>query len=232
MSWRNRSAGLVISAVALAVGAVGASSAAAAEGGTTAATNLASSQAQTEWDALREQLGLSPRVSLERLSSAVPRTLGPGAISAAAAGVATTPPPTTDPGSAYCYFWQDPDLGNRERTIHQAWPARSSHEYTLTIPLFVYASSLDFADATVEDRGGVLQDGTDFYSFSLFSGLVRGPLTYDDAYANFVWVEQTVYSVAVNAVYYLDKRKVTGPDYFVLEATGPNAIGGPYCRLM
>ena len=83
-----------------------------------------------------------------------------------------------------------------------------------------------------DGRVGVLQDGTDFYSFSLATGLVRRPLPYDDAHDDFIWVEATVYSVAVNAVYYVDGRKVIGPDYFVLEATGPNAVGGPLCRLM
>jgi hypothetical protein len=235
MNWR-RSAVLVISAaVALAAfaAAVAAASVETAQRRTIATAPTLSQQLETEWDALREQLGLSPRLALRRLSSVASRKLGPGAIQAAAGGVATTPAePSTDPGNAYCYFWQDPEFGNRERGIHQAWPARSDHQYTLTFPLFVYAPSLDFADATVARSVGLLQVGTDFYSFSLLSGEVRGPLSYDEAHADFVWVEDTVYSVAVNAVYYLDGKGMTGPEYLVLDATGPNAIGGPFCRLM
>src|SRR3954447_25455386 len=166
MSWSSRSPGLLISAaVAFAVAAIAATSAEATQRGTTAAAPALSGQrGETEWDGLRELLGLSPRVALKRLSAAATRTLGPGAMQAAAAGAATTAPPATDPGNAYCYFWQDPELGNGERSVHQAWPARSSHHYTLTIPLFVYASGLDFADASVEGRVGLLQDGSDFYS--------------------------------------------------------------------
>jgi hypothetical protein len=112
--------------------------------------------------------------------------------------------------------------------------ADSGHDGVITFFVLVRSTSPDFTTGveTFTHPFGAIQFGGDFYNFDVATGqIVRGPTTYDDAWAGWWWDYPTDYYEALLtvAVFY-DDGVFSAPVTYVASAYGPFANSSFSCH--
>ena len=111
--------------------------------------------------------------------------------------------------------------------------ADSGHDGVITFFVLVRSTSPDFTAGveTFTHPYGTIQFGGDFYTFDVETrNIVRGPTTYDDAWAGWWWDDPTnYYEALLNVALFYDDGVFSGPVTYVASAYGPYAYNSFSC---